>query len=211
MKKLVGDSPVRLCIPSFDGVHGEVYIYKTNHHPDYKMDFKEKMLDVALATSAAPTFFRPHKNTGYRLVDGGVWANNPIMIGVVDALACNKIPREKIIVLSIGCGSTAFSVSWIRALFSGIFFWTDVMVAAMNLQSENAIGQAGLLIGRDNIIRLEPDIGKKIVKLDNFKLAKILLPAAAKSSLEENGEMIKERFFQEKAAPYTKYFPEGNA
>src|SRR5206468_5319070 len=50
----IGDAMHRLCIPSFDG-YTEVNVFKTPHHPDFKMDWREEMVTVALATSAAPT------------------------------------------------------------------------------------------------------------------------------------------------------------
>ena len=37
-----GESNARLCIPSCDGRHSEVYIFKTPHHPDYRLDGTEK-------------------------------------------------------------------------------------------------------------------------------------------------------------------------
>lgn len=62
------------------------------------------MAHVAKTTSAAPTFFRPVEGAdGYEFADGGIWANNPIMIGVADALACFDIRREQIRVLSLRC------------------------------------------------------------------------------------------------------------
>ena len=85
--RVFGDTIVRLCIPSFEGRHGEPWIYKTPHHPAYRMDRHEKMVTVGLATASAPTFFRSLEHDGYMMVDGGLWANNPIMNAVVDALA----------------------------------------------------------------------------------------------------------------------------
>src|SRR5579872_2062552 len=51
LRRMLGDTPfglseVRLCIPSFEGVHGEPWIYKTPHHPDYKKDRFERMVRV---------------------------------------------------------------------------------------------------------------------------------------------------------------------
>jgi patatin-like phospholipase/acyl hydrolase len=57
-QEIIGNASCRLVIPSFDEFN-EVTLFKTPHHPDYKMDWKEKAADVALSTSAAPTFSRP--------------------------------------------------------------------------------------------------------------------------------------------------------
>lgn len=54
--------------------------------------------EAARATSAAPTFFEPIAS----LVDGGVWANNPAMVGLTEAR--QKWPGEKLEVLSLGTG-----------------------------------------------------------------------------------------------------------
>lgn len=43
----------RLCIPSIDATYGEVFVFKTPHHPDFKKDWSEPMAKVARATSAA--------------------------------------------------------------------------------------------------------------------------------------------------------------
>ena len=84
-ERLFGDSQVRLCIPAFEGRHSEVFVFKTPHHADYRTDRDEGMDTVGLATAAAPTYFRPLEHGGYVLVDGGVWANNPVMLAVIEA------------------------------------------------------------------------------------------------------------------------------
>jgi uncharacterized protein len=94
--RVFGDTSVRLCIPSFEGRHGEPWIYKTPHHPDYRNDRHEKMVKVGLATAAAPTFFQALEHDGYMMVDGGLWANNPIMNALVDVLACFELERSQI-------------------------------------------------------------------------------------------------------------------
>ena len=54
--KLFGTVDKRLNIPTFDGFN-EVNVLKTPHHPDFRLDWQEEIVTVALATSAAPTFF----------------------------------------------------------------------------------------------------------------------------------------------------------
>ena len=45
------------------------------------------MVDVAMATSAAPPYFAAAHVDGHRLIDGGVWANNPSVVGITEAVS----------------------------------------------------------------------------------------------------------------------------
>ena len=101
---LLGESKVRLCIPSFEGEHSEVFVFKTPHHRDFKMDWRESMVKVAISTSAAPTYFRPLDDGGYRFVDGGVWANNPVT---------DRTHRSSDFVFGTA-GANSHSQSWLR-------------------------------------------------------------------------------------------------
>ena len=191
--RVLGESASRLCIPSFEGRHGEPWIYKTPHHPDYKNDQHEKMVRVGLATAAAPTFFRALKNDGYLMVDGGLWANNPVMNAIVDALTCFDIERRQVQVLSLGCGETQFQVTHRRA-GGGLFQWRDIIRAAMRAQSLNALGQAYLLLGKDNVMRLDAPEAINSIALDDHRRAKDELPNMARSLVEGAGREI-ERVF----------------
>ena len=62
--KTLRDSKYRLLIPSTEGRNGEVYVFKTPHHPGYILDGDEKMSAVAAATSAAPTYFTSFERGG---------------------------------------------------------------------------------------------------------------------------------------------------
>lgn len=62
-------------------------------------DKDEQIVDVCLATSAAPTYFPMHG----ALVDGGIVANNPAMCAVCEA-ARRGAPVGEIEVLSLGTG-----------------------------------------------------------------------------------------------------------
>lgn len=78
--KLLGDSTKRLVIPSYNLGEDDVYIFKTPHHERLRRDWKVPAWKVAMATAAAPTYFPAYCGVdGIRLVDGGVWANNPTL------------------------------------------------------------------------------------------------------------------------------------
>jgi hypothetical protein len=175
--RTLAESGSRLCIPAFEGHHGEVYILKTPHHPDYRIDGWETMVTAGQATSAAPCYFRALDSGGYRFVDGGVWANNPIMIGLVDALACFAIDPTQIRIVSLGCGREPVRVGPVKAI-GGVVTWAKAIFAAMDLQSQNALGQARLLVGPERVHRLEPRQIRPIA-LDDWRRAHIELPLEA--------------------------------
>lgn len=194
-EKLFGESASRLCIPAFDGTHSEVFVYKTPHHADNKLDRFEKMINIGLATSAAPTFFQPFKNGGYQMVDGGVWANNPVMLAVIEALVCFDVAPSQIDVLSIGCGDDPYIVSPRQIKFGGMWFWKDAIFAAMRLQSLAATNQARLLIGPPSVVRLSPPMYSPTIDLDDWCRAVDLLPCDALSATDVHADRIKAVFF----------------
>lgn len=99
---LLGDSDKRLVIPSWDAQNGSVHIFKTRHHARLNRDWKLSMVDVALATSAAPVFFPAAKVDDHRLIDGGVWANNPSVLAIAEAVSVLEVPLHSIRLLNIG-------------------------------------------------------------------------------------------------------------
>ncbi len=197
-----GQARNRLCIPSFDGQYGEVYIFKTPHHPDFRKDGRELMTKVAAATAAAPTFFQPLQDGGYTFVDGGVWANNPVMIALVDVLSCFDVPRENVRILSLGCGDDPYVVDGPKIVKGGDLAWHDIIYAAMRLQSLNAVGQAGLLIGAERLMRIDAPASEEKIRMDGWMRACAELPGAAVAALDAIGKHVAEIFLQEAAHPY---------
>ncbi|MBX3165093.1 MAG: patatin-like phospholipase family protein [Bacteroidetes bacterium] len=85
--KTLGDAENLLCIPSFNLIKGEPRVFKFPHKEgSFFMDKNIKMVDVALATSAAPTYLPIHEHNNILYTDGGVWANNPSLCGLLEAL-----------------------------------------------------------------------------------------------------------------------------
>jgi patatin-like phospholipase/acyl hydrolase len=206
--QVVGDqalwqSSKRLCIPAAETRHFEPFLFKTPHHPDYRLDWKEPMAHVAKTTSAAPAHFRPViSESGHEFIDGGVWANNPIMLAVADALACFDIRREQIKVLSLGCGQEHYRMGWARHAFGGLATWTTLMFETMQIQSQNVVGQARLVVGTDRIFRLDSPRVTNPIELWNWARAKAELPGQGEALLAEHADRLRAEFLYGPAAPY---------
>ena len=200
--RTIGDASTRLCIPCFEGRHGEVYVFKTPHHPDYQTDRFDSMIRAALATAAAPTYFRPLVEGGYTYVDGGVWANNPSLLAVVEALTAFDVDRDQIDLLSLGCGDDPYRVNRWQRRFGGMLFWTTAIFAAMRLQSLAATNQARLLLGPEQVIRIDAPTNEAKIAMDDYGRAILELVPAAEAAASEQGETVAQVFLAEPAAPF---------
>ena len=69
----------------------------------------ETMVEVALATAAAPTYFDPEVLGSSRLIDGGVYAGNPALAAIALALrrTTEPVPRtpRELFMVSLGTGA----------------------------------------------------------------------------------------------------------
>jgi len=168
-ERVLGESRTRLVIPSFNIETGEVHVWKTAHHPRLERDYKHSAIEVGLSTAAAPTYFPTHLTTaGIPLIDGGVWANNPVAIAVVEALGILNWGAGDIQVLSLGCTATPLAVDWGRNHSLGVVGWSRKIVnVLMTAQSVSATGMAQhLLADRSQLMRICPVVGEGRFGLD---------------------------------------------
>ena len=205
--KLVGSKRM-LAIPAVEGEYGEAMVYKTPHHPDFKKDWKEEMRVVGRITSAAPTYFTAVNKDGYILLDGGLGANNPVLVGIIDILSCFEIDRRQLKVLSIGCQTEKLRVDQ-PLVYGGLARWAIKAAALMmQIQSHHSQGQAGLLLGRDNLTRVDPSKENKRISMDDWVTARKILPDMAKRAAEEEWEVVEKKFLGETRKPYVIQVPE---
>lgn len=86
-EKTLGELNNLVCIPSFNLTQGKTRVFKYPHtEGGFFKDKNVPLVDAALATSAAPTYLPIHRYENELYVDGGVWANNPSLCGVLEAL-----------------------------------------------------------------------------------------------------------------------------
>ncbi|MBW8060303.1 MAG: patatin [Solirubrobacterales bacterium] len=109
-----------LVVTSYDMTNRDPYFFKRwraleSEHRDHSL------VDAALATSAAPTYFPPHEVDGRALVDGGVFAANPVIAAIAESLKRStdkpaQLTRDDLLVVSVGTGlyEEGFSQSQVR-------------------------------------------------------------------------------------------------
>ncbi len=145
---LFGNALTRLLIPAYDGLSGRIYLFKTAHHPGFVYDISIPAARVALATSAAPTYFKAMrvKEHGASYVDGGVWANCPALMAVVEAATFLRRSLDSIEVLNVGTTTEPFNT--IEKVGSGIVGWNRGLINLfMASQAEASRAMTKLLTG----------------------------------------------------------------
>lgn len=97
-----------LVVTAYDMTHLEPYFFKRWRAREQPAR-DHSMVDAGLATSSAPTYFPSHALAGRALVDGGVFASNPTIAAIAEALKrrsdepAQLVPHD-LLVVSLGTG-----------------------------------------------------------------------------------------------------------
>jgi patatin-like phospholipase/acyl hydrolase len=109
IKQLYEKRKIALCIPSINAQNHRAWVFKTPHNSGKTRDDNYSLVDVCMASAAAPILFPiaqftnpDNKENLDSFIDGGLWANNPALIGLIEALGMVDSKTQKLEVLSIG-------------------------------------------------------------------------------------------------------------
>lgn len=201
--RLLGESKTRLVVPSFDRKRGTVYIFKTAHDARLRTDYKERVVDVALATAAAPTYFPSHTlKHGESLIDGGIWANDPVGLAAVEAVGLLKWDPEELRILSVGCTEEIFSIPQNAGLGT---LGSSVVDMFMQAQAKGSQGTAKLLTRHTDesprVHRVQVMVEKGLYSLDGVKQARELAGYGS-AEARERCTLMESVFFREPAHPF---------
>jgi len=156
-------------------------------------------VDVALASSAAPTYFEPvtPQSQERSYVDGGLWANSPSLISILYANRYLNIPVKSMKVLSVGTGDfpqgvlknhfnnfRTLSAQTIKTIFEIMF----------SSQQSSADDQTKIFLGPENFFKITAQLNE-FIGIDDAKKANEKLPALAehmaKNIMEDVIRMLK--------------------
>ena len=173
----LGESETRLVIPAWHSKRRCPYLFKTAHNARFEVDHRERVVDVALATAAAPTYLPAHRlRDGLELVDGGIWANNPATVAAVEATAVLGWRPETVTMLSLGCTDERLVVPRTMGLVSGARLGVGMIFQGQSFAADLA---ARILLGggggqRNPVMRVDVTVDRGFTKLDSSKRIKEL-------------------------------------
>ena len=182
---LINDLKTSVCIPTFNGGMGEINVLKTKHHDDYTKDYKLPAHEVALSSASAPVYFPPNSfnysnelGSGHyvNMIDGGIFANNPALIGLLEATDKLGYDFADISIVSVGTGKGKHILkrSWLP---KNLMYWflpkprlLDIVLDSQAQITEQYILFLNRVILRQgksfNYVRVQHDFGTDIIELN---------------------------------------------
>jgi patatin-like phospholipase/acyl hydrolase len=182
----------RVLIPSFNLDDGDPDEAKRTWKPKFFHNFPgedsdgdELVVDVALDTSAAPTYFPTHGT----YIDGGVVANNPSMAAVAQTQDSRNTdpapPLDQIFLLSVGTGT---NLSYIKGknLDWGLAQWAKPLVSLLLDASMGIADFQCHYILKQNYRRIAPVFPPdKNIKLDEWQRSQELIDFGTAAALTD--------------------------
>jgi patatin-like phospholipase/acyl hydrolase len=192
------------------GVRGSIQLFKTAHAPEYKQDYLRPAKDVAMGTAAAPTYYPAYTDeAGGAYLDGGVWANSPVVVGLLEAICVLGRKIDDVEILSIGTTTEPFDVShrWRRG---GIAAWNKGLIRLfMQAQAEAALGQARLLT-KKRMLRIDAIANPGRFAMDNAAEISDLRSLGEQAARQHEDEITR-RFLFAPAEPFRPFYSIGQA
>lgn len=206
--KKFGESKTRLVVTSYSLTSDNVYVFRTAHHERLRRDYKTEAWKVCAATSAAPGYFPTFRGLDKdRLIDGGVWANNPSMVALTESYGTIGIPLDKTWLCSIGTTSNRFSYPSILNRGTKIPWAPKVPSLFLNAQRAVAENQTGFFLN-DRYQRINFVYGGSEMDLDSAKKIDDLY-AAARSEARKVSPLFAKMFASHKASNFEPIYKNG--
>ena len=129
-QKTLGSCTRPVIVPAINYSTGKPVLFKTPHHEDLFRDQKHRLVDVALATIAAPMYCPRHSFNNSQYVDGGLFANAPGMLALHEAHHFLDVGYDQARLIAIGTMSSRFTVNPAKNRLGGMLDWGGVSPAA---------------------------------------------------------------------------------
>ncbi len=189
----LGDIKKPLIIPATDIGHGGVHVFKSSYSKDFTRDRNVAVAQAILASCSAPTFFDPEKVGNYFLADGGVWANNPALVAVIDAQYRLGVDVKNIRVLSLGTGESRTTYGTNKNKNWGLLTgWKgrEFINFLLSLQAQSTQNYLKLMLSENQLIRLNFESDNPL-PLDDVAVLDDLISLADRKFTHESERLMK--------------------
>jgi uncharacterized protein len=122
-QRLLGESRTPVIVPAVNYTTGAPQLFKTPHHENFGRDHLLRMVDIAMATSAAPTYFPIYELNSQQYVDGGLIANAPGLLAVHEARKFLAQDADDIHVISVGTVTSQVTANPTKTRHRGVLGW----------------------------------------------------------------------------------------
>lgn len=141
-KRLSDVKESRLLVPTVNLTDGVTRVFRSCHLPDHTSTANWRVVDVIVASAAAPTYF-PHKRMpdGKDYADGGLWAIDPGVAALSESVRITEqccrtqdanFDLQDVWMLSLGTGQSTYSLSPPDA-DAGMLFWSQHVAEVMSI------------------------------------------------------------------------------
>lgn len=177
--RTLGDISKPLILPASNITTGKVYVSKSYYDKNYVRDKHIKLTDAILASCSAPTYFDPHCVGSYLLADGGLWANNPSLVAVIDAKKRLDQKLEDIKILSIGTGLYKPEFDFKSKLMGFLTGWkgSKLIDFIFSLQSQSTDNYLDLLLLENQKYRINFESSKELPLDKGISVNKLIAKA----------------------------------
>ncbi len=172
----IGELKHRVLIPSVNYSTGRGQFFKTPHHPTFEVDQKMTVVDVALATAAAPVYFPIARNPRGAFVDGGLVGNAPGFFGLHEVrIFLAPETGAQVRVLSIGTMTNGATMPGGTNLDRGFWQWKESLFNLVISAQESSVDYMLRQILKDDYVSLDekptPEQSDDVKALDKVTTA----------------------------------------
>jgi len=116
LKNIFGNRTLSECteniaVTSFDTSNAAPVVFRSRYGKGDNRYKDLEIVDIALATSAAPTYFPAASAGDTYMIDGGIWANCPALVGLTEAKKHFSQELSDVRILSVGTSTEPKFVS----------------------------------------------------------------------------------------------------
>ena len=192
------DAITPVMVTSYEIERRAPFFFKSEVAKKGAAEYDFPMWQVARATTAAPTYFKPARlvaasgSRTYSLVDAGIFANNPAMCALAEARSMGL--GDDVLIVSLGSGESTQPILYERAAGWGLRQWAQPLFGiSFDGTSSTVNYQLRQLLPEDRYYRFQAKLNEWNDDMDDTSPTNLRsLQLLGQSIVEENATAFEE-------------------